>query len=138
MNRGNLRTDKHSFNPVEFQTTNTFAGVGFASLYRYCSDSSSCLCLTVKIFFDYTFPCSSFDFAIGFERLWFKRHVASNPITMAGHNDVTTRLPFFQIWTLAIQDGGFQIGQKTVMFSLISQSLSANSQNKLYFRTLGI
>ena len=43
-----------------------------------------------------------------------------------------------EIWTLAIQHGGFQIDQKTAMFSLISQSLSANSQNKLYFRTLGI
>ena len=118
MNRGNLRTDKHSFNPVEFQTTNTFAGVGFASLYRYCSDSSSCLCLTVKIFFDYTFPCSSFDFAIRFERLWFKRQVASNPITMAGHNDVTTRLPFlkYEHWPSNMAD--FKLIKKRLCFRL--------------------
>ena len=37
-------------------------------------------CLTVNIFFNCTFLCSSFDFR--FERIWFKRHVTSNPITV--------------------------------------------------------
>ena len=130
--------DKYSFNPVEFQT-HILSCVGFTSLYRNCSDTSLYLC--VKIFFDYTFPCSSFDFAIGFERTWFKRHFASKPLTvynMAGHIDVTTWLLYFLIWTLAFLR--WQISNWSIpgMFSLIHQSLSANSQIELCFRALGI
>ena len=95
-------------------------------------------CLTVSIFFDCTFLCSSFDF--GFESIWFKRHVTSNHITVYSgwaqwRRNMAAVLPNMDIgyprWRISNWS-------KTGMFFLIPQSLSANSQNELCFPTLRI
>ena len=56
---------------------------------------------------------------------------------MAGLNDVTTWLQYFLIWTLAIQDGGFQIGQKRVCFCLFLNHYQQTRKISCFFELYG-
>ena len=91
--------------------------VGFTSLYRNCSDTSPYL--SVKIFFDYTSPCSSFDFAIRFERTWFQTTLRFQApyclqlVAVLPNMDIGHPRWWISNWS------------KMGMFSLIPQSLSA-------------
>ena len=62
----NLRTNISSIQSNSRQHTHIPSCVGFSSFQKNGSDTSPCSCLTVNIFFNYTFLRSSFNFR--FER----------------------------------------------------------------------